>query len=957
MFGGRKAGLLCLLLTVAAAAAKLPSPPVHVSLENISLASVTSSKVQLSVTASLVSTRSIAVEEITFDQMRAGGVPFYAAPISERIQLTAKQKLTLPKPLLLTIYLRDLDNLQRLRALVGGGKVSVTGVAYASVELNPVLEVLLSAKRERISIPIADSVELQVPGGILGRKAALALLDAAEAGWNRMGSTLQNAAKAYSEWRGHLPEQYSSVVVLAYASYDLTGKKGASAHLETTATGFRLGGRQVLLPKSVLEPWKFDPKIAASIKHSSMKVSGYDLWIIPANGRLRDDSNQLAPDKAWRLSAQQLRLVPSLPDDMEETFVAGAKNPVKVGVHRQRNASALGMVEITDPAVPAVFPTLAETNGGASAEPLAMFRFPEGVDARDARPGLLFVSASSAPDVMKLDEMIDSSGWGSPLVSKSGIVGVVINQNSAVPMAEVKRLFKIASAPEPAIAAGSDNRLVAFISDLHLGVGRDADGKWSPTEDSRWPLALQGLLDYLSDRGQQRVDLVMLGDMLELWQPPKNLACKSVAMDSGCTVEEMKQIVSAVIAAHPNEITSLKNFARQGDNRLYIVPGNHDAALLVPEIWQLLAAVLTPPAANAQPASVDEQGSPAGAAIAPTVENRVRLVESGIWSSPDGKLVAEHGHQIGSDVNRYDRWPQVTATRNGQTYIVRSWGEHFVQSLFNEEEREYPLIDNLIPESVGARYRIAEKGMWTSARDALRFLAFDTFESSGGRKQPTPEAMAAQAADAISSKARLLRLSYGIFAGQLAADSPLRKLVETNLDLAKNQAGAAAIPASLPGPFMANDLKTLCANLVGETTAIPCGSLFGSLLLPRAEVFRTHLIDRRKAFPQMTFFIYGHTHQYENPWPVQLDGSNTVQVLNTGAFQRLIDEPHFLEKTRAFPHPYDGLKKISLEELSPCYSAVIAQYNNGAPEPQVVMWRMPEDGDGKMVSPGSNGCN
>ena len=82
-----------------------------------------------------------------------------------------------------------------------------------------------------------------------------------------------------------------------------------------------------------------------------------------------------------------------------------------------------------------------------------------------------------------------------------------------------------------------------------------------------------------------------------------------------------------------------------------------------------------------------------------------------------------------------------------------------------------------------------------------------------------------------------------------------------------------------------------------------------------------------------------------------------MQVLNTGAFQRLIDEPHFLEKTRTFPHPYDGLKKISLEELPPCYSAVLVQYKDGAPDPQVVMWRMPEDGDGKMVSPGTSGCN
>jgi hypothetical protein len=329
----------------------------------------------------------------------------------------------------------------------------------------------------------------------------------------------------------------------------------------------------------------------------------------------------------------------------------------------------------------------------------------------------------------------------------------------------------------------------------------------------------------------------------------------------------------------------------------------------------------------------------------------VRLAESGMWSSPDGRIVAEHGHQIGSDVNRYENWPVVTGTRNGQTFIIRSWGEHFVQSLFNEEEREYPLIDNLIPESVGARYRIAEKGIWNSASEALRFLAFDTFQNSGVKPPAAPDN---QAAD-VSGKARLLRLGYGIFAGQLAPDSPIRKLVEGNPEEAKKARQAAASPA-LPGPFLPSDLKILCASLVGNVTATPCAALFGSLLLPRAEVFRTHLIARRQRFPQMTTFVYGHTHRYEQPWPVTLDAARTVQVLNTGAFQRLINEAGFAEKTRAFAHPYEGLKKIALEDLPPCYSAVLIDYKDGAPEMQTVMWRMPEDGPGKLVSPGSNGC-
>jgi hypothetical protein len=69
-------------------------------------------------------------------------------------------------------------------------------------------------------------------------------------------------------------------------------------------------------------------------------------------------------------------------------------------------------------------------------------------------------------------------------------------------------------------APGSDvsGRFLAVISDHHMGLGRNAAGAWSPTEDFRWPKALKGFLDSLSQRGNHAVDLVVAGDLFELWQ-------------------------------------------------------------------------------------------------------------------------------------------------------------------------------------------------------------------------------------------------------------------------------------------------------------------------------------------------------------------------------------------------------------------------------------------------------
>lgn len=75
-------------------------------------------------------------------------------------------------------------------------------------------------------------------------------------------------------------------------------------------------------------------------------------------------------------------------------------------------------------------------------------------------------------------------------------------------------------------------RYTAFISDLHFGIGRKADGSWDPKEDFRWPRALEGFLERISEEGHERVDLVIAGDLLELWQPPPEIKCKGQALTS-----------------------------------------------------------------------------------------------------------------------------------------------------------------------------------------------------------------------------------------------------------------------------------------------------------------------------------------------------------------------------------------------------------------------------------------
>jgi hypothetical protein len=487
-------------------------------------------------------------------------------------------------------------------------------------------------------------------------------------------------------------------------------------------------------------------------------------------------------------------------------------------------------------------------------------------------------------------------------------------------------------AAEQFVAATGGDRHLLFISDTHLGIGRQPDGTWYPTEDFRWLNALTGFLDYLSSSLQDRIDLVIVGDFLELWQPPPGFVCHSLTRDLGCTLEDMEQMTRAVVVAHEREFAVLQKFSRRGENRVHVIPGNHDSTLVYAQIWRHVGQAL---------------GSESG---------RINIVASGTWVSPDGVIVAEHGHQIGADVNGYETWPDIVKRVSGTNYVIRSWGEQFVQHLFNEEEPTYPIIDNLSPETAGARYRMADRGLWKSTADVARFLAFNLFETSLSQKLASLGTD--ESGKPVPPSVDLARkLGHKLFLAALPDDDPFRS------SMADDSAEAAQLRAELDTATQTLPLENillLCDQAALRHGAVctepTLGAFAQTSLVPRARIIRAHLAQRRSATPEMRFFIYGHTHQYEKPWEIDLDGL-PISVTNTGAFQRLIDEAGYLKRVKAMHiTEQEGLRQLPLDKLPACYTFVSVDYENGRPAPKLAAWHQEEDGQGHVVDPEDDPC-
>lgn len=470
-------------------------------------------------------------------------------------------------------------------------------------------------------------------------------------------------------------------------------------------------------------------------------------------------------------------------------------------------------------------------------------------------------------------------------------------------------------------ASGSSDRHVFFVSDLHMGRGV-TNGEWARIEDFRWLPALRGFLAHANTAGGGKADLVMLGDVFELWQSPfmtcsaqlttigcKTLDCSYDDPNLGCNEADALRRLGHVLNQHKDAIAALDGFASQGSNTVTIVPGNHDAALLLPRLREAVERVFK--------------------------RGRVTVSRVGYWTSEDLRIYGDHGHQF-DDVNRWEHWPKPTVTKGGVEYLRRPWGENMVQEFYNQYEEAFPVIDNFLDEKEGVYFAIEQVGIAPAAEAVGRFLRFFLFQQS--LKQ------AGVALDDGKSpwdieETRTRPPSF--FSDVLASDPRLKRFVERAHREQKFALNAMEMSEA--------ELRRICdlkaaLSEVEDKTITPCtkrtehlGAALRSVMFSPEEIRRDYLrgiakdLYGNKKSPDI--YVYGHTHRAVPPSRVEigelLSGPSETIVVNDGAFQRVATEAQVIEalKSRRVKMPGATLADLTPDDLPDCHTFVsIAPY-------------------------------
>jgi UDP-2,3-diacylglucosamine pyrophosphatase LpxH len=502
----------------------------------------------------------------------------------------------------------------------------------------------------------------------------------------------------------------------------------------------------------------------------------------------------------------------------------------------------------------------------------------------------------------------------------------------------------LGAAPPPQMAQ-PPARSIVVLGDLHMGSGRDSRGQWLPDEDFRWSAEFAAFLKAVSRDGNNAVDLVLNGDTFELID---SVRC-GTASDAGCSEDEATARLDQVLKAHAAELNALSEFARTGSNRVVLVAGDQDAALLFEGVQKRFYAATAAP------------------------RDRMTIAPVGYWLSADGQVYAEHGHQIGFSAHRLDQWPSPFVKRSGPSRLSRSGGERLLAELGATYEPRFPIIDNLAGLGTGFRYAVAlepkvsDRLLTQLVRHHLLTMSWSQFrvELDDGDVLPPTWDLAQVRAQGLN-----------FITASIPDDDPLDALVT------KAVTGGGLNPIELSD----DELIAVCdyraamrrarrrfeptltqlaprGPAVSECPRMPDsrGSTFEYFWRSRDLMFSRHLdaVGRRvsSSARPIRVFVHGHTHLPDRAQTtanmisggllkVPMEGFSprrgelTPIVINGGAWQRTMTPVQLELLAAGSGRPILGvMTSTKPEDLSPCFSFVHVTMKASEPIPAVRYWR------------------
>lgn len=403
-----------------------------VTIKGTRVAEIDSSHARIAVDLAASANRNVTIENLRLTGLRLNGLPVYAEPLSQPIELVHGKETALP-PIYVTIQTRDLTSVAPLRAMIENQSVRVQGQVVAALKMNFLDKLALHTEHPRVSFPVAQDVPVAFGSTPLARQAALGVLTVIEFGMQGTAAARKNLPGLESAWVHDLEEQANANLVQVESRYVLK-QHDTRYPVILDQFGFRLTSGRIITTAEAKTPWAYDPEFLTKIKSGEAKLEKKETEV-----QLRSTARAAAGDTPLLLTHKDFTI---------EERGSAEKDPliIQKGQKDQQDEQAdFGKIELRRRASPnsLVVITLAAppAAGGYTAAPaaiagqdgwerVAIYRLIP--DGSSGKPTIEVVQLSARRDGqgIHLSEPVDSSFYGSPIMVPEGVLGIVQDEQA-----------------------------------------------------------------------------------------------------------------------------------------------------------------------------------------------------------------------------------------------------------------------------------------------------------------------------------------------------------------------------------------------------------------------------------------------------------------------------------------------------------------------------------------------
>ena len=388
--------------------------------------------------------RAATIRKIFFQDIRVNDVPVHVETFEEEFKLSKKEVVDLPAPLKCSIIFSEIESLAPVKEIVTQDKIRITGQSFVEVKLNVLEKVALRAKRLVLPAKVNEEVPLQMfSGNPLLQMAAARILDTLSDPSTGAAMALAKEHLARLTEDRDLASKVRPSLFLLYCEYEIRDlKTGAAEKFSQSGTGFVIGPEgKLVTAKRVLEPWKFDPQVAALIQrdHLEVETKSVRLAAWPAGAAVLGADGQLDFQTALTTDKQTLEVIKTAPDRMEKQDYqdsdSGEKTRISLHAPGEGDVAVLRLVGSNAPPLAWVEPGAA----GANAK-TALCSFAFGLSQTPADPKPAWIKAATEGPLLALERQLHPGEAGAPLVTSEGkVVALCSGTNECLPVEIIRK--------------------------------------------------------------------------------------------------------------------------------------------------------------------------------------------------------------------------------------------------------------------------------------------------------------------------------------------------------------------------------------------------------------------------------------------------------------------------------------------------------------------------------------